>query len=145
MKWLFFSLLASLASVFALMALYIVTDDEKYKSYENFDCAVKDGAVRNEFIPSAITSSATDLRIAYKSDSSNVFLSFCYNGQFPLSQKEWTYNSNQDVQRIFCKARKHFNRNLFEGNLSYFELQNYRGKTIYMAVDRYNKIAYLSL
>jgi hypothetical protein len=145
MKWLFVSLVASLVCVFTLMALYIVTDDEKFKTYDNLGKAADDGAVKGGLIPETICSSASNIHLAFRPDSSNVFLSFNFHGALPLDNKVWSYTMNQEIQKLFCRARKHFNRSLFEGSMNYFELQNCKGQVIYLAVDRRSNTAYLSL
>lgn len=145
MKWLFLLLLISLASVFTLMAHFISEPDEMYKAYDSLDKAEKDGAVDDCLIPSTINPSASNIKLICKPDSTRIFLSFKYSGHYPLNQNEWIYTLNSEVQKVFCKARKQFNRKIFEGTLKYFELQNGQGKTIYVAVDNRSHTAYVSL
>lgn len=145
MKWLFLLLLISLASVFTLMAHFISEPEEMYKAYDSLNKAEEDGAVDDGLIPSAINPSASNIRVICKPDSTNILLSFKYAGLYPLDQNEWFYTLNSEVQKVFCKARKQFKRNIFEGTLKYFELQNAQGKTIYVAVDNHSHTAYVSL
>lgn len=144
MKWFFISLLVSLFSVFVLMALFIVNDEEIIRSYDNLDKAKEDGLVKEGLIPNSINPTATKISISFMPDSTRAYLSFRYKGCFPLDASKWVYTLNEEVQQMFCKARRHFNRQVFEGSLKYFELQDNRGQTMYLAIDSDTHIAYLA-
>lgn len=144
MKWFFISLLASLFSVFVLMALYISNTEEVLRTYDNLEKASEDGLVKEGLIPTTINPSASKISISFMSDSTRAFVSFRYAGCYPFDANKWVYSINNEVQSIFCKARRHFNRQVFEGSLSYFELEDNAGHTMYLAVDKKAHLAYLA-
>jgi hypothetical protein len=144
MKWFFISLLASLFCVFVLMALYVTSDEEILKTYDSLAKAKKDGLVKDGLIPATINSTATKISISFMPDSSRAYLSFRYKGSYPMDASRWIYSVNSDIQQLFCKARRHFNRQVFEGSLKYFELQDNHGHTMYLAVDDDAHMAYLA-
>jgi hypothetical protein len=144
MKWFFIPLLASLFSIFVLMALFVANDDEILRTYDNLGKAKEDGLVKEGLIPCSINPTASKISISFMPDSTRAYVSFRYKGNYPLDANRWIYSLNDDVQRIFCKAHRHFNRQVFEGSLSYFELQDNHGHTVYLAVDNDTHTAYLA-
>jgi|GEM_PF-6134430 uncharacterized membrane protein len=144
MKWFFISILVSLFSVFVLMAMFISSEDELSRTYDNLDVASKDGLVKDGLIPSTVNPSATKISVSFMPDSTRAFISFRYNGEYPIDANHWMYNVDRSVQRVFCKAKRHFNRKVFEGSLSYFELENSCGEVMYLAVDRKTRTAYIT-
>lgn len=144
MKWFFVSLLISLFSVFVLMALFIANDKMILRSYDSLAKAKEDGLVKDGLIPTSITPSATRINIAFEPDSTRAYVSFRYNNGYPFDSSKWIYSVNAGVQRFFCKAQKHFNRQVFEGTLTYFELQDCSGHTMYLAVDDRTHTAYVT-
>lgn len=144
MKWFLIPFLASLFSVFVLMALFITNDEEILRTYDNLSKANEDGLVKDGLIPTSINPTATKISISFMPDSTRAYISFRYKGKYPLDANKWIYSINENVQSMFCKARRHFNRQMFEGSLNYFELQDNCGHRMYLAIDKDSRVAYLA-